>query len=334
MRTSIGRLLFSLLKLASHWLKPKVILTYLNTSKADGVGAQLQRILAIRSLSSSLNLGYLHTEVASLAIHPLDPYQDEAEMAAFLNKFNHEFWMESSKDLPLGEFCESETRVLSFAFLFSRIIKSKFSKKQILVKLVEPYTISEYDPNLYADICRFLPNLVLPTKTNVVLAIHYRRGVGGFAVQRGEKVSRELAGTYFATLAKEIIEANQLKDFKLVVFTDSPTDDVVFVPPGHQSHLWTTSTRFSDGEMHVMGLDLQEFFRDFSDPVEVVYGGDPLDVIKRLATADHLILSRSSFGYVAAVLNGKGKVYLPSQFWHVPMKSWRVVQESAYETRS
>ena len=67
------------------------------------------------------------------------------------------------------------------------------------------------------------------------------------------------------------------------------------------------------------------------DAFEFAFGGDPLDVIKSLASADHLILSRSSFGYVAAILNPKGQVYFPSQFWHVPMKGWQIIRESNYE---
>ena len=211
------------------------------------------------------------------------------------------------------------------------MITSKFSKKQTLIRLVEPYPISEYDSNLYKGILRFIPNFELPPKTGFVVAVHYRRGVGGFAVQRGERISREIAGNYFATLAKKIIDEGQKSDVKLLVFTDSPTEDAIFTPPNNQSHLWANSTRFSEGRMHVLGLDVEEVFKEISVDVKVLYGGDPLDVIKSLASADHLILSRSSFGYVAAILNTNGQVYFPSQFWHVPMKGWQIIRESIYE---
>jgi len=326
-----GKILFRFLKYCCILFRPKVVLTYLNTSKADGVGAQIQRILAIRSLSANLQLGYLHTEINSLAIHPLDSYQNRDEMNAFLLKLNHEFWIHNSEEYLVENLHERQTNTLSFSFLFLCIFKSKFSKRLTLVKLVEPYSVSEYDPHKYEGILRFMPNFVLPPKKGVVVAVHYRRGVGGFAVQHGERISREISGNYFAALAKEIIDANQLSDTKLLVFTDSPTEDVIFTPPDYQSQLWVNSTSFSEGKMHVIGLDVQEVFRDISVEVRVLYGGDPLEVIKSLASADHLILSRSSFGYVAAILNNKGKVYFPSQFWHAPMKGWRIVRESIYE---
>ncbi len=326
-----GSLLFKFLKLCCFILKPKIALTYWNTGKADGVGAQIQRILAIRSLSASLHLGYLHNEINSLAIHPLDSYQNDDEMAVFLLKLNREFWMHNSEEDYVDNLCEIQTHTLTFSFLFSCITKSMFSKKRVLVKLVEPYPISEHDSHLYEGILQFLPNFVLPPKTDVVIAVHYRRGVGGFAVQRGERIPREIPGNYFATLVKEIINAHQSSALKLFVFTDSPSEDVTFTPPSNQSHLWTNSTSFSEGRMHVLGLDIEEVFRGISVDVKVLYGGDPLDVIKSLASADHLILSRSSFGYVAAILNNEGQVYFPSQFWHTPMKSWHIIQESSYE---
>ncbi len=331
MRKFNGVLLFKFLKVCCILVKPKIALTYLNTIKADGVGAQIQRILAIRSLSASLNLGYLHTEIKSLAIHPLDSYQNDDEMAVFLLKLNHEFRMENSGVSSVEYLRELQTHTLTFSFLFSSILKAMFSTRQTLIKVAEPYPISEFDPDLYKGILRFLPNFVLPPKTGVVVAVHYRRGVGGFAVQRGERISREMPGNYFAALAKKIIDDHQISNPKLLVFTDSPTEDALFTPPNNQSHLWTNSTRFSEGRMHVLGLDVEEVFKEISADIKVLYGGDPLDVIKNLASADYLILSRSSFGYIAAILNTKGQVYFPSQFWHVPMKSWQIIRESIYE---
>jgi hypothetical protein len=220
-------------------------------------------------------------------------------------------------------------RLMHSLFLsYFPVFCSRFFKRG---RLVEPYPVSEFDPNLYRGILHFLPNFVLPPKKASIVAVHYRRGVGGFAIQQGESVSREIPGNYFAAVAKEIIDATKHPGVKLVVFTDSPTEDFVYVPPTEQSHLWTSSPNFIQGKMQVQGLDVREVFSEVSDDVEVVFGGDPLEVIKRLASADHLILSRSSFGYVAAILNSKGRVYFPSQFWHVPMKGWHVVRELGYK---
>jgi hypothetical protein len=50
---------------------------------------------------------------------------------------------------------------------------------------------------------------------------------------------------------------------------------------------------------------------------------EPIETLRRMATADALILSRSSFSYVAAILSTNGiVVYYP--FWHFAMKDWLV----------
>jgi hypothetical protein len=49
--------------------------------------------------------------------------------------------------------------------------------------------------------------------------------------------------------------------------------------------------------------------------------GIPIDILRRMATADALVLSRSSYSYEAAILNANCiVVYHP--FWHSRMKEW------------
>lgn len=49
--------------------------------------------------------------------------------------------------------------------------------------------------------------------------------------------------------------------------------------------------------------------------------GDPIETLRRMATADGLVISRSSYSYVAAILSANGiVVYHP--FWHSPLREW------------
>jgi hypothetical protein len=41
-----------------------------------------------------------------------------------------------------------------------------------------------------------------------------------------------------------------------------------------------------------------------------------------MTQADVLIMSRSSLSYLAGLLNLKGTVYFPINFWHSPHQSW------------
>ena len=331
----LGSVLFAILKFSCFLLKPKIVLTYSNSLKPDGVGAQLQRIFAIRSLADTLGLGYKHTSISSVAVHPLDPYQTIEEMKIFVSRLNQEFLIKDSGIDSTTELVDYEVRELSFSRLFLCILKSRIKKRQILIKCVEAYSIVERDPKIYSNLIEFLPNYIpLHANENAnvkTLAIHYRRGVGGLSVQSGEKISREISSSYFVSISKKILDQNLGKSLRLVIYTDSPPNDLIFSPPPNQLNLWENSQRFSGGEMQVMGLNLEKIFEDISSSVEVVYGGDPLEVIQALASADHLVLSRSSFGYVAGLMNNRGEIYFPSEFWHIPKRGWQVIREADYE---
>ncbi len=326
-KSFFGIIAFRLLKILCAVTKPNVILTYSNSKKPDGVGAQVQRLLALRSLCQSLGLGYKHTKIASVAIHPLDSYQTLEEMKEFVSELNHEFFMLDSKYNESLETLEINIPKLKFTEMFFQVFRSTFTKKQIVIQCVEPYSIAECDPHIYSDILSFLPNFAPLKREFGTLGIHYRRGVGGLSVQIGEKLSREIGSEYFVSIARKIIHDPIASSLKLLIFTDSPSADVVFKPLPSQLDLWKTSQRFVDGEMQVIGMDLGKIFQEVISNVEVVYGGNPLHVIKSLASMEYLVLSRSSFGYVAAILNTEGKIYFPSGFWHIPKRGWKVIEE-------
>jgi hypothetical protein len=59
----------------------------------------------------------------------------------------------------------------------------------------------------------------------------------------------------------------------------------------------------------------------------------PIDCLRKLATADVLVMSRSSFSYVGAILNKTGIVmYHP--FWHSALSSWLTVDADGHFDRS
>lgn len=49
---------------------------------------------------------------------------------------------------------------------------------------------------------------------------------------------------------------------------------------------------------------------------------DPIESLKGMATADALIISRSSFSYLAALFSKGIVIYFP--LWHQPLKEWLV----------
>lgn len=326
-RRLVGRAKFNLCLVVIRITKPKIALTYDSLSKPDGVGAQLQRVLAIRSLSNNLRLSYFHTPISSVAIHPLDPYQTDKQMKAFLGRLNWTFNMESTQDVDEIDRITLQVLTLTFYNLAKAIIMSKTRNKLTVISCVEPYGVSEFDPKMFIETLSFLPNFKRVRKESFNIAVHLRWGVGGMAIQKGEKISRQMDLIYFVDLLEEILQGLTGRSVIITIYTDAPSGDLVFNPPPKQHALWQNSTSFSDGRMSVIGLDLGSQFSRLRVKPKVLRGGDPLSVIQEMASSDILIMSRSSLSYVAGILHDSQNVYFPESFWHKPLANWHIVGE-------
>lgn len=312
---------YLLLKLAFKVVSPQIALTYDSISKQDGLGAQLQRILAIKSLCTDLRISYIHTGVADIAIHPLDLLNSESEIYTFLDKVNQFFYIESTKNQLFDEARTFQIRSLSNSSLALFLAKSLFLSQPMVLSVVEPYGCSDLFPSMYEGISRNLPTLKLSPVESSAIAIHYRRGFGNFDVQRGEGSSRELEISAILKKCNEIILSNK-EISEVVIFTDAAPGDSIFSPPEHQRNAWVTNVNFDGENLVTKGIDVHSNFSSLQVPFTVISGGNPLDSLIALAQFDFLILSRSSFGYVSALLGDRKQVWLPKDFWHPPLPKW------------
>ena len=67
---------------------------------------------------------------------------------------------------------------------------------------------------------------------------------------------------------------------------------------------------------------LEDF--DVLPGLEMVFNAEPLDALRDFATADVLILSASSFGYLGGMLNPHGVVVFAPFTWNAPLPDWLV----------
>ena len=329
-RRFVGVTKFRFLEFCCKILRPKIALGYDPSLKTDGVGAQIQRILALRSLAHNLGLGYVHSTVDNVAIHPFDPYQSIDEMKVFLKDLNHVFHMDDMDFDRRITHAVFQRRVLTFGNFFVLIFKSLLNRTPLLIYSVEPFPISEFDSKKYFAIETFLPNFKArfnPTKT---VALHYRQGVGGQSVQIGEKLSRQLDVQYFVNIINSILADPGSEIHAIKIYTDAPISNQEYSPPTTQSHLWVQSPRFRDGQMSIEGFDVGKAFEGSGIPIEVIRGGNPVKAIQEMAGADVLVIGRSSLSYIAAILNARGEIYYPRSFWHRPLSGWKVISDRGF----
>ena len=110
------------------------------------------------------------------------------------------------------------------------------------------------------------------------------------------------------------------------VLTDSPLTNSVYTIQKDQIELWINTPGYIDGTLRIKGQDIAHDLEASGLSVEVTVGGDPIESLAILQSAKILIMSRSSFSFVAALLNPDGKIFYPPDFWHPKQKSWKLIK--------
>jgi len=158
------------------------------------------------------------------------------------------------------------------------------------------------------------------------IVIHYRQGVGGFALYPGQNIPREIPLDVFVNrVSKVVSELSKSQDWKIIVLTDAPESQIAFAPPPDQIKLWEGTPGFSDGIMTISPTSFKSLENYSKLPLEIIRGGNPLDAILIMASADVLLSGKSSLSYMGGLLNSRGRVYYPKDFWHRPLKNWRLL---------
>jgi hypothetical protein len=165
----------------------------------------------------------------------------------------------------------------------------------------------------------------VPEFSHPTVALHYRQGVGGFALYPGQNVPRETSLTQFEQALLSIAKEVGPKSIEsIIVLTDAPTDVTFYRPPIKQQILWEGTPGYSNGVLTIQPTDFDKLSEKFDLPVHVIRGGNPLDAIYLMANSDYLLMSKSSLSYLGGIFNNNGEVYFPKNFWHRPLTKWRI----------
>lgn len=303
--------------------RKKIHLSLDSTNAKDGTGAQIQRMFAVRSLSLLLGTSYIHSPITNVTIHPLDPFQTILEMRAFLGKLNEKFafrgdgHLDESPSIDVADF-----RIGHLILILRRIIKHQ----AVTVKILNAYSIVDFFPSYYRKCVIELKRDDRSSKnTNrkPKIVIHYRQGVGGFAIYPGMKIPRQIPLSFYLKRTKRIVRYLST-NAEIVIVTDAPMTDLVYSPPQEQIDLWDGTPKFESGQLRIKNLDLEEIFLNEGLRIKVLSGGSPLDALQEMEGSDYLLMSRSSLSYVGALITHPGcQVYYPRGFWHPKLRSWK-----------
>ena len=210
-------------------------------------------------------------------------YRDKID---FLQKYNQIFDFKNHR--KINDVDLNQTKIVTLNQI-DEIFINQNRNSNILVKISYPYNLTDKFPDLYNYIFEysFFDNPFRSCIDEIIIGVHIRRG----DVVKPENKNRYLSDDYYLTIIDKIIERNlQNQKFKIYIYSEK----------GHNYNF--------------------DKFKYLSN-VEIKLDYDDIETLKELSYSNILIMSKSSYSYVAGLLNKNGMiVYCP--FWHNKKSNW------------
>jgi hypothetical protein len=263
------------------------MLFFTYNTKEDGMGSQYQRIIGIMALAKRYDATYVHTQIEQMEHLPNKEYLDRIEQYFQIGK-HYPSVKDFKYDLEVLVEMPDESELLYLNEC------AEGSDDNVLVKISFPQTLIDKNPGWYDAILPQLreikQQLILshfkPGRTNV--AIHIRRG----DVDNIEHPTRFTPIEVYANIIDHFLKA--IPNVNICIFSEE--------------------NEKNRNEFKI----LKE-----KNHVQVLVNLDMLNTFEHLVCADLLITSRSSFSYIAALLNPNRIIYM--DFWHPPLERWNIL---------
>jgi hypothetical protein len=298
----------------------EVAVTYENETTTDGVGAQLLRIYGLYALSRSLHVKYVHTPLGRVGYQGFLPLLTERPDPDFVARYNAFF------SLPSDEFdlesCERvRIHVLRRETVDHYRERAAATGRPVLLQAIHHYGYTDHHPAAFHALRAVSPYRRHRPAGPMRVCIHLRRGdvsVPG----RTDGRMRLLPDAYYLRVCGAVLGAlrDQGAPFVVRLHTEVPPRRYTLYPDTPGLYFWLDRPATVDPSDY--GL---EPFATLPN-LETVLNVEAREAIDDFATADVLILSLSSLGYLGGLLNPHGLVvYAP--WWHPALPEWLVADE-------
>ena len=260
----------------------------------DGMGAQFQRIISILALAKKYNCQYIHESIKSFEHISNDAtnYVELIDEYFQIDKLNANI---TGIKFDNVEFFKGNTIIEQMEYY-----KEKSKNLNILLILDHAYNIFDKKPNDYEIIMPLLreikQTLYLPeyNKSNKNIAIHIRRG----DVSQYSNNNRYVDLSCYQTIINKL--ADKYKNGDLFIFTEISNNN-------------------------------KEEFENFiiknknnNINIKLMADLDILLTLEYLIKADVLVMSKSSFSYIAGLYNNNEIYYM--DFWHSKLDRWNSIE--------
>ena len=297
----------------------EVAVTYDQTT-TDGVGAQLLRIYGLYALSRALHIKYVHTPIGQVGYQGFLPLLTGRTDPDFTARYNAFF------SLPCDDFdLESCERVR--IHILRRDTVERYQEhaaatgRPVLLQAIHHYGYTDRHPAAFHALRAVSPYRGHRAAGPIRVCIHLRRGDNSVP-GRTDGQQRLLPNGYYLRVCGAVLDAlrQQGAPFVVRLHSEAPPRRYTLYPDTPGLYFWLDEPATVDPSDY----SLEDF--EALPNLEMVLNVEPREALDDFATADVLILSLSSLGYLGGLLNPHGLViYAP--WWHPALPDWLVADE-------
>jgi hypothetical protein len=298
---------FSGIFIPSHWL----FLAYDDLTLTDGGGNQALRITGIKAVCTLFGIGYSHKPISRIDNHGVSALLGDRVEPARLTAWNKLVAFESAQHIPASaEIVPVDTLRLSHLFHWRHL--SATLRQPFILSIANPFPVSDFFPNAYAHINSDHRPSHSRSCSPLRIALHVRRG--DLMWTHSERL---LPVQYYLNVALRIVNILESLNIEYTceLYSEELTSSLILQPGDHGISPDSKTPVVLNPESN----DLQ-LLEPIPHLVKYI-NYDPVDSIKRMATADILITSKSAFSYLAAINNYDG-IIVYHHFWHPPLQNW------------
>ena len=213
-----------------------------------------------------------------------------------------------------------------FVILIKRLPRSVLKGKNISLKIENAYDFTFIDPDLYSRGLTNREELQKPRFEDIVdIRVHLR--FVNFAIN----TERYLEPSYYYRNLDEITQSLYLQNlpFRITLHSDFGSSQPELSSDGvtPETLEYLNQSGVIDMKNNI-NSDIFIAANECKETIMLRYRNvcednleNPLAELIQMANADFLVLSKSSFAFVAGVLNSRGRVISPI-YWNRPLKSW------------
>lgn len=309
--------------------KPKLFLTYNNQATMDGVGAQLQRIISVFSVSRLARVGYLHSPLSDIDPQVFSSSSFEERLPQI------RVWNNLFRD-DLEEFRPSAgDRVLvsdSISLHQLRLLRflSRFSRSRIIYRLSNPRIITDKYPESLRGASELMNDSLRDesARTGVEdlrIVVHIRQG----ELVLTQFKERLLPLAHYERILKCVVDCLKRNGIKFAIMIPRENGQGTSLSVNDPKVARSIALDPNNANLRINEDRSVTLIHETPSPesTPILFEAHWLDESStysdflRMIRADVLITSKSSLSFVAGLMNNKSiKIFTP--FWHTAPSDW------------